>query len=168
MAENVRIACMFCPALDLSVGVGQNWQQYNVSFSFLNHFKYLIMYQIGNFVKSGLGIYTIAAISMDGVEALQDAKGGLFSASSVIINSIPINHEWLLKFGFEKTYNSNRSTRFDIEIDGHCMITYEFCLHKTQNLVYGGKNIQCDFVHELQNKIYALTNSALNVAECYF
>ena len=122
-------------------------------------------YQIGNYVKSGLGTYSVAAISIDGIEALQDLKGNIFDANAVIINPVPIIEEWLLKFGFEKTYNSSRSTRFDIEIDGNYMITYEFWANKTQNLVYGGKNIKCEFVHELQNKIYALTGVELKISE---
>lgn len=96
----------------------------------------------------------------------QDFLRFSYSQRLEFIVGIPIAEEWLLKFGFEKIYESDRSIRFDIEIDGHHMITYEFWVSSgVSHLVYCGKNIQCDFVHELQNKIYALTNVELKISE---
>jgi hypothetical protein len=69
------------------------------------------------------------------------------------IEPIPLTEDWLLKFGFEKTFitkihcNFNKGTFSLLKRDNHIEIWYE--------------NINVQYVHQLQNLYFALTNEEL-------
>jgi hypothetical protein len=69
------------------------------------------------------------------------------------LNPIPLTEEWLLKFGFEKTFitkihcNFNKGTFSLLKRDNHIQIWYE--------------NINVQYVHQLQNLYFAITNEEL-------
>ena len=63
--------------------------------------------RIGNYVKSGNGIYTIEALSRDEALAMKSVNHGIIidATESVIYNPIEISKDWLLKFGFRANEN---------------------------------------------------------------
>jgi len=74
---------------------------------------------------------------------------------------IPLNEEWLLKFGFEK-----RSHLYSVDIDRYNKINY----NSDQKIFFSGQlgfSIQHDiqYVHQLQNLYKALTNEELKLNE---
>ena len=110
-------------------------------------------YQIGNFIKSGTGIYMVALMSLDGIECVtKENEDVIYAASSLITEPIEITEEWINKLGFD----------FIEELNGwacctHCIFEKEkgyqfnfFCSNDKDC------NVHINYVHELQNLINAL------------
>lgn len=117
--------------------------------------------RIGNFVSlSGelqlkvIEITTVAFYAMD-------KKGENFKSSWADIQPIPLTEEWLLKFGFEKIKSGYEEAE-----------TYDFY---NENLYFNMANQSIkingnyaisfipDYVHQLQNLYFALTNTELKL-----
>ena len=109
-----------------------------------------------------LGINAYETVS-DGIVNSLSFKNGinLYCENISVLKPIPLTEEWLLKFGFEKMnrtiYNSPNSKIFSLngffikhykrlDIDYYeCKIGY----------------VKLEYVHQLQNLIFALTNTEL-------
>jgi hypothetical protein len=86
------------------------------------------------------------------------------------IKPIPLTEEWLFKFGFEKgwccdNYDRYESDDFEMLKDyGEQGVAIAKNKH-SYNHVYCGyyeNEIECNYVHQLQNLYYALTQKELN------
>ena len=76
---------------------------------------------------------------------------------------IEITGEWLLKLGFEETYNSQFRLKYD-----HSLNYIGFDLSKTddksmEGFRYYGHYIKIKYIHELQNLFFALTGMELSI-----
>ena len=136
--------------------------------------------RIGNFVKSGKGIYKVAGIHIPNEFRCQSLDGFIIDVPC-LYQPIPINEEWLLKFGFEKgandwygiIYNTDWS-HDELNCDEIMKIDYNV---KSQRLaiydnieesdmvnilsypIYTANQIK--YVHQLQNLYFALTQKEL-------
>ena len=126
--------------------------------------------KIGNYVNSGNGLYTIAAISIEGVEALQ-SHDSLISASSVILKSIPIDHNWLVNFGFEQTskfggngYKKGNFILFHVVENirnGEMFYELEYTPPQYSFDKRGHVRSNIKYIHQLQNLYFSLTDEEL-------
>ena len=74
---------------------------------------------------------------------------------------VPLTEEWLLKFGFEnKKHGIKRGVLKSYKIHGNT-----FNLSNSGNIYYGFKSMQIQYVHQLQNLIFALTGEELTLSE---
>ncbi len=107
---------------------------------------------IGNLVKSGNGIYKIAAMSVNGIEALEltgsDAVKGFIDASGVIIEPIPVTEEWQKKISNVQLYSFDHN-------DGSEPV-YSFWFNS--KIIF---NVQ--YIHQLQNLIFVLRGEVLEI-----
>ena len=79
------------------------------------------------------------------------------------IEPIEITDYWLLKFGFEETYNSNSRIRYDHSFN---FIGYDFSKNEDKDMEgfrFYGKYIKIKYVHQLQNLFFALTGEELEL-----
>ena len=77
-----------------------------------------------------------------------------FNFKEDFIKPIPLTEEWLLKFGFEKTRWGMR--RYPLEIRGSVVM---FGHQSAQRHL----NIRCEYIHQLQNLYFSLTNQELTI-----
>ena len=95
--------------------------------------------RIGNWVLSCSG----------GIET----KVGMIAVGiDIPFKPIPLTEEWLLKFGFEITDNFQTKDRFQT--------------HKQDGIIwfeYGYIVVELNYVHQLQNLYFALTNEELTI-----
>ena len=100
--------------------------------------------RIGNLVYDNLG----GALKIKGISLESDLSH---------IKPIPLTEEWLLKFGFE----------FDEEDDGYqkgkykVSVSNEGCLFFINIGYYPEEIAEFNYVHQLQNLYFALTNEEL-------
>jgi hypothetical protein len=77
---------------------------------------------------------------------------------------IPLTEQWLLDFGFEISYSSNFRLRFDYNKNTKFGFDYSHTADKSiEGFRYIGTYIKCDYVHQLQNLYFALTNEELTL-----
>lgn len=79
------------------------------------------------------------------------------------VNPIPLTEEWLLKFGFEKNLNSNNIIYYILA--GKCLLEYNLT-HNIADIVkkvHLDLFIEIEYVHQLQNLYFALTNEELSL-----
>jgi len=120
-----------------------------------------IKYNVGNYIRSGHGLYKVALVSLDGVEALiKNNSDEIFAASSIIFEPIPITEEWLVRLGFDKMhgcFNYDRSKELGHHFGDFALSIYD----TTQIKIWRGDRycgvVHCEFVHQLQNLFYALS-----------
>lgn len=74
------------------------------------------------------------------------------------IKPIPLTEEWLLKFGFEEADNC-----LELEINESISIFYAGYLGLMIDGVFGFLENEQNFVHQLQNLYFALTNEELTL-----
>lgn len=80
---------------------------------------------------------------------------------------IPLTEEWLIKFGFEKIYESEFRVKYDLEKD----LRFGFNKNKSlKNTPEGLSFIGCTYthikyVHQLQNFYHALTSEELTLKQ---
>ncbi len=75
---------------------------------------------------------------------------------------IPITEEWLLRFGFELSYKSEWVVRYSLK--SNHKFTYKYNIPEGKSwLEYHGGAIDCIHVHHMQNIIYALTQTELEI-----
>lgn len=118
----------------------------------------ILKYRLGNLIKSGKGIYRIYAMSVKEVLAIQyiseqiGSEKSVYSTLNTIYHDIPLTEEWLLKFGFERLFETGSTYSlgdFNVSDFGENGIFH-----------YDVKQ-QIKYVHELQNLYFALTGSEL-------
>ena len=120
--------------------------------------------RIGNFVKSGKGIYEIALLSPDGIEGIKELHEDkyIMTDDTLILSPIEITKDWLIKLGFvnEKDYWYNKNvpnseTIFSINIQSKHILTGSNGIWFTLN------NKPIKYIHNLQNLFYDLFNVEL-------
>ena len=119
----------------------------------------------GDFINEVVEVKSISGVmTVKEKEIWKDSFGCLtlvsekneFNQFSEYVKPIPITVDWLLKFGFELFpwgYVKNR-----------VLIRYSFNGHSTAKFwleVGNGLRVELEFVHQLQNLYYALTNNEL-------
>ena len=78
------------------------------------------------------------------------------------IEGIPLTEEWLVKLGFEETYNSQFRLKFDHK--EFYEFGYDFSKVEDKSMEgfrYYGRYIKIKYVHQLQNLYFALTGEEL-------
>ena len=81
------------------------------------------------------------------------------------LQPIPLNEEWLLKFGFERTYLSEFRSKFTHK-DNRCS-AYNFSSeHKSmQGFTWHGRYVKnIEYVHQLQNIYFSLIGEELTLS----
>lgn len=85
---------------------------------------------------------------------------------------IPLTEDWLIKFGFEiidkfeessniKATHKESTLELDYNINGFWVMTTSICT----GVGHGLRNGRCEYVHQLQNLIHALTGKELEIKE---
>jgi hypothetical protein len=84
--------------------------------------------------------------------------------SSKSIKPIPLTEEWLLKFGFEKKYDTFEFN--GLNVDG-CVVHFSFdkwaSEYEIENCDYTEVPSDIQHVHQLQNLYFALTGEELTI-----
>lgn len=80
----------------------------------------------------------------------------------VDIKPIPLTEEWLVKFGFERTYYGRELNGFHLEASSRIVKTDVLCGFSLE-VIPEEKYIPINDVHQLQNLYYALTNEELTI-----
>lgn len=78
---------------------------------------------------------------------------------------VPLTEEWLLKFGFEKVYESDYRIKYDLKIDYRLGYDINKALKNTPEGVSfrGDHYTNMNKVHRLQNLYFALTGEELTL-----
>ena len=87
-----------------------------------------------------------------------DLVNGIVCSVNDLI-SIPLTEEWLIKFGFKKTWFGYENISTGIEIEPLENEDYTICINANEYHV--GENFK--YVHQLQNIYTALTNKELEL-----
>lgn len=131
--------------------------------------------RIGNIVNHIYDTIQIESVSGDGVNlSAADMGGGPYieEIDCKDIEPIPLTSEWLEKFGFveSKSYDSKqrnfRKEGFDQLADygGQIIILPEVGF-ASLSCGYYENQIDCPYVHQLQNLYFALTGEELTIKE---
>ena len=86
-----------------------------------------------------------------------DLVNGIVCSVNDLI-SIPLTEEWLIKFGFKKTWFGYENISTGIEIEPLENGDYTICINANEYHI--GENFK--YVHQLQNIYFALTNRELS------
>lgn len=84
--------------------------------------------------------------------------------NDVDIAPIRINDNWLIALGFENNYSSKYRTKYDHKIN--LFIGYDFSHDDDigmEGFRFYGHYIRCEYVHQLQNLYFALTQNELTI-----
>jgi hypothetical protein len=122
--------------------------------------------ELGNAPDPLKRIFRITAIYGRDAErfVVEDDNGDIMSAS--FLQPIPLTEEWLLKFGIEKTSNSEQYGYY-IELSDKSFICWAWSKdvsienYKGDDIPY----VYCEYVHQLQNLYFALTGNELEIKE---
>lgn len=120
---------------------------------------------IGNYIESYGEISEITLIGTEGVSAKYDVENGKCTVrfSNPNLLPIPLTEEWLIKFGFDKSFDSS----FYILILPHkykVYISISFEMYSYQVCQSGnGFSVDIKHVHQLQNLYYVLTGEQLTI-----
>ena len=87
-----------------------------------------------------------------------DLVNGIVCSVNDLI-SIPLTEEWLIKFGFKKTWFGYENISTGIEIEPLENEDYTICINANEYHI--GENFK--YVHQLQNIYFALTNKELEL-----
>jgi hypothetical protein len=118
--------------------------------------------RIGNLVNyiTAEGDVLTSTIDWQDLKWLSEDEKGF----NLVHNLIPLTEDFLLKFGFEKTYNSQFRLKFD-HIK-HQEIGFDFSKvedKSMQGFRFYGHYIKIHHVHQLQNLFFALTGEELTL-----
>jgi hypothetical protein len=102
------------------------------------------------------GVYSDGVITITAY-GIYEIDGGRLTE----LKPIPLTEEWLLKFGFEKTFYEGEFGRYWDYIEHK----HEFHLHgmgfKSEDMDFTFLMRKINFVHQLQNLYFALTGNEL-------
>ncbi len=73
-------------------------------------------------------------------------------------NGIKITEDWLLKLGFELEYKSNFTIKYTMP---DASIGYDWGKMEGWSFRYFGDKLKCEYVHQLQNLVFALKATEL-------
>ncbi len=111
-----------------------------------------------------IGNYVHMDMSIDDIEVVRLKIGdlALFAIEATELYPIPLTEEWLLKFGFEKKYQTFEFK--GLNIDG-TVVHFSFDKWRSEydieNCDFTEIPAECKHVHQLQNLYFALTNEEL-------
>lgn len=119
--------------------------------------------RVGNLIQEG----KIEQIDKSIDEVYYSGDGYYQSNYCCNLNPILITEDWLLKFGFNTTFekiteiqiNENEVLYYDIS--EKCMSLYVPVHYEDTSLVFN----HCKYIHQLQNLYFALVNSELQLLE---
>jgi hypothetical protein len=120
---------------------------------------------IGNLVliglKSGSGRKVESRIGVYDLERIIERP----ESTTFTYEPIPITEEWLInKAGFEETYNSKYRKRFDHKVYNFIGFDFSYMEDKSmEGFRYWGNFINIQYVHQLQNIYFALTQKELEI-----
>ena len=118
-----------------------------------------------NLVKYKGKVYKIAAITEE-YPYLNTTEFGDGVVEWGDLEGIELNEEWLINLGFEITYSSNFRLKFDHNNRYEFGFDFSHTADKSmEGFRYYGKYIKAEYVHELQNLFFALTNQELTINE---
>lgn len=101
-------------------------------------------------------------ITVDGIDDIDVFNKNIGDIPLHTINPVQITEEWLLKFGFEKTYESQFRLKYDHPRN---YIGYDFSKTEEKSMEdfrFYGHYIKIKYVHQLQNLYFALTGEELH------
>lgn len=81
-----------------------------------------------------------------------------------LVQPIPLNEEWLLKFGFEQECIDD----YIIDLKDGCQLSVDIKNKKVyigESVEWGCPRINYNYVHQLQNLYFALTGEELTIKE---
>lgn len=123
--------------------------------------------RLGNLIEHGGEVYSISAYSDDMVSLDNENTTGFTAIKN--IKPIPLTEDWLGKFGFENGgYDLLFWEKGNIEIcgsyiDGNGGFAWNWY---DSNLLDGKHNqIEVQYVHQLQNLVFALTGEELSIKQ---
>ncbi len=109
--------------------------------------------RIGNLVQNSNGIFEISTLITD---------------ITLVCKPILLTEEWMVKFGFKKQENfwgdaDRYQGMYSWELDDNiCLFQQNF---KNEIKLLGYSNTKIEYVHQLQNLYYALTNKELTIKQ---
>ena len=112
--------------------------------------------RIGNYLTYHTPDDTDMPCKIDAQDILNISTNYMHNAE--IHSPIPLTEEILLKCGFELSYKGLHTT-YEIN-EG--IVTYYFWDDR-QYASFKGADIKCEYLHTLQNLIFILTNTELNI-----
>ena len=132
--------------------------------------------RLGNLVYDNKNyIRTIVLISSDRVE-LDNGMSYFINLNPILLNSIPLTEEWLLKFGFEKIVYDSEETGYGIDYHLICNGDIFMCYSDDFSLaLFASESSKDDdlgvlpiwsnskTVHGFQNIYFALTGEELKI-----
>jgi hypothetical protein len=107
--------------------------------------------RIGNLLKLGDLVYSVSCLYKTHF-TMENELCIPFSSMQYNFVGIPLTEEWLLKFGFKKTFRG----KFE-----HDLLTYD--IYGGDGLYIHGCNTELKHVHQLQNLYFALTQTELTL-----
>jgi hypothetical protein len=117
--------------------------------------------RIGNLIQSKSNLCSLLEVRQLFGDSFQAKDIGSFMYESC--DGIPITEEWLLKFGFECSDQQSWST--GEEVNYKVYKKGDLAYNSIQNAWWlrGTMNHYPEYVHELQNLVFALTGSELTI-----
>ena len=107
--------------------------------------------RLNNYIQHKDGVETVySLLNIAGFQINDSFKDSNFSG-------IPLNEEWLYKFGFEPLYFKDNTELSFWTINGSGFLNKDF------KLIYF--DVQINHVHQLQNLYFALTGEELTIQE---
>ncbi len=118
--------------------------------------------RLGNlvqFAEDGTN-FSVVSIGCDGLDVKNQYEHTWIEIDQ--FGGIPLTEEWLLRFGFELSYKSEWVVRYSLK--SNHKFTYKYNIPEGKSwLEYHGGAIDCIHVHHMQNIIYALTQTELEI-----
>lgn len=127
--------------------------------------------RLENLVESLESVLTVDTITSGSSVDLRTAEGKIYNTPLELCKPIPLTEEWLLKFGFEKIEAKTDRIlyRFNSTYN-ESLINFEMHLFNNggvsifdinNNTGFGNRLTTMNYVHQLQNLYFALTNEEL-------
>lgn len=114
-------------------------------------------FRLGNLVNFLERVIVVSQPDIENMVRMEFAEGVI----SELYQPILLNEEWLLRFGFERTYNSQFRLKYDLPCD---FIGFDISKTEEKSMEgfrYFGHYIKIKYVHQLQNLYFALTGQEL-------
>ena len=114
-------------------------------------------FRLGNLVNFVERVIVVSQPDIENMVRMEFAEGVI----SELYQPILLTEEWLLRFGFERTYNSQFRLKYDLPCD---FIGFDISKTEEKSMEgfrYFGHYIKIKYVHQLQNLYFALTGQEL-------
>lgn len=105
-------------------------------------------------------ITVVDGITLDAVHLVGNAVNNRYEQ----VFPIQLTEDWILNLGFEETYNSNYTQRFDLMATMNHGYIFGINIDKKLNTLsfrFWGKEIGVKYVHEVQNLYFVLSGNEL-------